>query len=437
MLAESFETGVQDSEEIFSFDDLTIRLNIRGASEYSKVSFPIRYGRYHEIETPEYIFQVDLNGEVAFIQGRGSAWPHPAEWLKRSLANDWIYYSVGSYNDVHDLIGEYYFPCLEYERNFFFRDNPFDLKIVQSAFMEWQKVAHKIKFYSRGRYPEPLHSFLHLTACADEPFLMKKAETLRRLNGGLNTILPPDSRHVDYNLIPVVIAEGCLYHCGFCRFKTDRPFSNLNQAQLVERMKQIRCFLGNTLQNFNALFLGRHDALHAENMSGAVTFAAENAYDIFHFDRSFMKGAWLFFFGSVDSLLAAKESVFAALNNLPYLTFINIGFESGDPRTLEELKKPVRVSHVKEAFSKLMDINRRYPHVEITANFVLGTDLSENHYESVLDMARNGIAHFYNKGAVYFSPLDPAASKIKLLRRFNEFKRLNRLPTFIYLVQRL
>lgn len=424
-----------DSMPSFSMDDMLITLNVKGAREFTKISYPIRYGRYHEIKTSEFIYQFNLNGEIKHIQGRTPDWPHPAEWLKRTISNDWIYYSAGSYNDVYDRIGEYYFPCLQYEKSPFFKQNPFDFKIIQKALTGWGEVIDRLRSYLKNALPEPLRMFIAQTVAKDGKRLEKRAEELQGLNGERITILPPDTRHVDYEVIPVIIAEGCRYHCGFCRFKTDHPFSQLGRSEILDRMKRIRSFLGSDLPNYNSLFLGQHDALRADH--DLLTFSAHKAYDIFEFSHSHMKEARLFFFGSVDSLLEAEDSLFNALNRLPFLTFINIGLESGDPKTMDALKKPIRISDVKRAFYRMLEINRRYKQIEVTANFVIGKDLSENHYLSILDLARKGLDHYFSKGAIYFSPLNDAASKPELLRRFNEFKRLNRLPTFIYLTQRL
>ena len=45
-------------------DDLTIITKREGAREFSKVSYPLRYGRFAEIKGPEYTFQFNLNGEI-------------------------------------------------------------------------------------------------------------------------------------------------------------------------------------------------------------------------------------------------------------------------------------------------------------------------------------------------------------------------------------
>jgi len=94
--------------ETYSLDHLSVTLNKEGAKEYVKVGFPIRYGLFSEIETEDTLFQFNLNGEIKFIQGRGPHGLSPTEWLKRTLGNDWVYYSAGDYQGFHNLIGEYY-----------------------------------------------------------------------------------------------------------------------------------------------------------------------------------------------------------------------------------------------------------------------------------------------------------------------------------------
>ncbi len=103
--------------KIYDLGDLSIAVDQEGSREYAKVSYPLRYGRFSEIRTGDHIYRFNLNGEIKFIQGRGRAWPHPSEWLKRTAGNDWIYYSAGDYSSVYDFIGEYYLPCFSYPSN--------------------------------------------------------------------------------------------------------------------------------------------------------------------------------------------------------------------------------------------------------------------------------------------------------------------------------
>ena len=426
--------------ESYHFDDLSIILNKEGSQEFSKVSYPIRYGRFSEIKTPDYVFQFNLNGEIKFIQGRRQSWPHPAEWLKHTVADDWIYYSAGGYSSVYDFFGEYYLPCLSYPSNSIITDNPFNDNAVMSALTSWQKLIVKIKELTSGSIPQKLKDFLMLVAKNDSEALRLKSHTLHNLIGGRITVLPPDTRHVDYEVIPVIVADGCLFNCGFCRVKTGHNFALRTQRNIIGQIKTLKELYNQDLCNYNALFLGQHDALYAGQE--LLEFAARNAYEIFKFERSNLRGAWLFIFGSVDSLLKSEDSLFKSLNSLPFFTYVNIGLESADPATLAVLKKPIAVETVIEAFTKMLDINRRYERIEVTANFVFGGDLPRSHLLSLFKLTRNRLSHFYNKGAIYLSPLIDGKTKVRetkreMLRKFNEVKNLSRIPTFIYLIQRL
>ena len=57
----------------YQLDHLIITLDKEGSREFSKVSFPIRYGCFSEIKTPDTIFQFNLNGEIKYIQGLGES----------------------------------------------------------------------------------------------------------------------------------------------------------------------------------------------------------------------------------------------------------------------------------------------------------------------------------------------------------------------------
>src|SRR4030042_2088747 len=97
-------------------EDITVSLNEEGSQEYAKVSYPIHYGRYAQISDREYIYQFCPGGRIKFIRGRASALPLN-EWMKRTISNDWVYYSTEGYNSVISLIGEYYILCFSYSKH--------------------------------------------------------------------------------------------------------------------------------------------------------------------------------------------------------------------------------------------------------------------------------------------------------------------------------
>ena len=426
--------------ESYQLGHLSIVLDQEGAHEFLKVSYPIRYGRFSEIRTPDHIFQFNLNGEIKYLQGRPQSSPHPEEWLKRTVGNDWIYYSAGDYRGVYDLFGEYYFPCLSYPSNSILGDRPFDDRTVKSAMRSWPRLRAETARLISNRIPRELKDFLIRVNQSDARSLRLKSRQFHRLIGGTVTVLPPDSRHVDYEVIPIIVADGCLYHCGFCRVKSGQDFAPRSRDDILEQIGNLKRFYGRDLHNYNAIFLGHHDALGAGRE--LLEFVATRAYEVLDFERSHLKEARLFLFGSPDSMLHSDASLFDCLNRLPFSTYINIGLESADAATLRALKKPVPVEKVRDAFERMMEINRTYERIEVTANFVLGGDLPPSHLPSLSELTRGKLARFYRKGGIYLSPLvgngsENGRSTREMLREFRKLKSQSSLPTFVYLIQRL
>ncbi len=426
--------------ESYPLDDLIITLDKEGSKEFSKVSFPVRYGRFSEIKTPGYIYQFNLNGEIKYIQGIGQGWPHPAEWLKRTAANDWVYYSAGDYKDIYDYFGEYYFPYLSYPSNSIIDGDPLNDHSIICAKKFFRALRARLGKFVSSPKPESVKNFLTRVMRNDEETLRRRADQLHRLIGGRVTVLPPDARHVDYDVIPIIVADGCLYRCGFCRVKTGQDFAPRRAGDIATQIKNLKRYYGKDLHNYNAIFLGQHDALSAGR--GLLEMAAQTAYELFEFERSYLKGTFLFLFGSIDSIIHSEEKLFESLDRLPFSTYINVGLESNDPATLEGLKKPVSVEQVGEAFFRISDINRRYEKVEVTTNFVFGRHLPASHLPSLLGLVGNRPHLSRNKGVVYLSPLTEEGMRDKedkreLLRRFLKLKSQSRPPMFIYLIQRL
>ena len=426
--------------ETHQLEDLIISIDKAGVHEFGKFSYPVRYGRFSEIRTPGYTFQCNRNGEIKFIEGRGRNWPQPSEWLKRTIGNDWVYYSAGDYKGVYDLIGEYYYPYLSYPSNAILGDSPFEGTGIRRALNSWAALQTRLKALIPLAAPDTLQDFLKLVAEQTPGALRAKAATLHRLIGGRVTVLPPDSRHVDYEVIPLTVAEGCLLNCGFCRVKSGRGFKPYTRASILEQIEDLKRLLDRDLPNYSALFLGQHDAL--ETGQDLIQFVAETAYRSFQFERSHTGGPFLFLFASPVSLLAARNTLFQTLDALPYSTYINVGLEAADAVTLKGLRRPVSVESVRDAFSRMLDINRTYRAIEVTANFLFSDEFSEDHFASLLELMRNRLDPTRAKGAIYLSPVVDEtrvndARRREIIRRFQEVKMHSLLPVFLYLIQRL
>lgn len=406
-----------------------------GCRTYQKLSFPVRYGQYSEIKTPAYIFQFNLNGEIKFIQGRDRNWPHPSEWLKRTVTNDWLYYSAGSYNGIYDIIGEYYYPCLPYPTNSIFNSYGIDASVKRAALRSWEGLQAELKSLMPIRRENGSAAVLTRIAHNDARTLRLRSKRHFSLTGGRVRVLPPDTRHVDYEAIPVNIADGCLYHCDFCGVKSQKEFGQRSPSNIIGQIKNLKSFYGQDIRNFNSVYLGLHDALLADTQ--LIEFAAQQAFEIFEFDRSNLNNPHLFLFGSVESILKSRESKFEMLNRLPFTTYVNLGLESVDAGTLTILGKPIPVAMVKDAFRRMLDINAAYGHIEISVNFVMGEKLPPRHLSSLMDLLRNGLDRTRSKGTVYLSPLLGTQNSREMQRQFYLVKNMSRLPVYLYLIQRL
>jgi len=458
-----------------------ITLNKRGADEYTKISFPLKYGIYSEIETSDAIIQFNLNHEIVRAKGKDRQWIQPSEWLKRTMGNDWIYYSTGGYTGVFEATGEYYLPNLPYPTNSLLGGKPLCEPSVERILSSWHQIISRSleslksrsgltglsselnqmspdpnlmdsrskwsnskgvcsgRDYCEGAYCEESYSeileFLEHALANSSKTLQQKSDALFEASGCRISVMPPDARHVDYDIIPLIISDGCLYKCRFCRVKSDKPFAVRRPEKIVEQLVKLKGIYGRDVVNYNAIFLGDHDGLNAGK--DTILFAAQAAYSSFNFGQSYIKGSSLFMFGSVDSLMNAESELFEALNSMPYKSYINIGLESADQQTLDLIGKPITSSQVQEAFMEIQRINARFDNIEVTANFIMDEELPSGHYPSFLKLVQESIERPKTKGTVYLSPLRINKPSREVLFQFNRLKRLSRLPTFLYIIQRL
>ncbi len=422
----------------FEISNLHITLDKEGARAYSKVSYPLRYGRFAEIKTPEHVFQFNLNGELKFIHGRGKNWPNPSEWLKRTITDDWTYYSTGGYDGHYDCFGEYYVPYLSYPSNSINSRDPFNEDAVLSAIKAWGRLHEKLIELDSDSIPKDITEFIDLVLLHSPDELHKRSHRIHEIIGDNITVLPPDTRHVDYDVIPIIIADGCLFRCDFCRVKSHFNFKERSRENIKEQIIRLKDFLSTDISNYNSIFLGQHDAINCS--IDLVDFAATYAFDTFELKNSNIEAANLFIFGSVESVIKSSYEVFERINKLPFQTYINIGFESADQDTLDKLGKRITKEAVEIAFAKIVDINRKFDRIEITSNFVFGPDLPHRHIDSFFRLLEKNFHHPFYKGSIYFSPLIDAWNtgwKANVKREFFKLKIKIPVPSFLYLIQRM
>lgn len=418
--------------QIFQNRDLSIELNVHGEDEYTKVSFPVKYGLFSRLETCDRILEFNLNHEIRHAKSKTNTWQHPSEWLKRTVGNDWIYYSTGGYSGVFEALGEYYLPNLQYSTNSLIGGKPFQEENIDDLVKGWYEVVTGLENIDM---PEQFSRWLNAVKQQNPKKLQDKAQKLFDITGSRVSVIPPDARHVDYNIIPINISDGCLYKCRFCKIKNHKKFTVRSQQDIDNQIKQLKKLYNSDITNFNALFLGEHDALNTPG--DLILETAQNAYHAFNFHTSYMADSYLFIFGSVDSFLNKGKTFFTKLNQLDFQTFINIGLESYDQTTLDSIGKPITREMVGQAFKKIQAINNACPNIEITCNFVMDESLPGTHYDSLMTLIRDSVNRTRPKGNIYMSPLKFGSPSREVLYDFYKLKAKSRFPTLLYIIQRL
>ena len=227
------------------------------------MSFPVHCGVYSELEMDPFIFHFNLNNEIIRAKRKNGSWSHPHEWLKRTMGNDWVYYSTGGYTGVFEATGEYYLPNFRYPTNSVLGGHPFQLEEISSLAEDWHSILTSLRdqlvflatseSFANSTYP-PLADFLMEVTAKDPPSLTRKAQKLFDIIGGRISVLPPDARHVDYNLIPLTISKGCLYKCTFCKVKNRIPFTELDRPEIDKQLHQLKPLYDRDLVNYNSLY---------------------------------------------------------------------------------------------------------------------------------------------------------------------------------------
>lgn len=455
-------------------DGIEIDFGTRGRRDWMKLSYPATYGISVKVRSGRYEFDFNLKGELKRITGRPPDWPDPSESLKRTDAGDYIYYSSFGYESARALTGGFYVPYTGHEDPAVFNERPLGQPHVAAALAAFDSLAARAAELTAGvpapgntsapGAPDPVRrcesatenenpprallssmepdtesaaralEFLAAIARNGRGALASKASRLHEIIGGPIPVLPPDAMRVDYEVIPLIVADGCLYNCRFCNFAADPFFEARPRENIDAQVAALRGFYGEDLVNFNAVVLGGNDALAAG--ADTVEHAARAAYEGFRIADSWHEGAFLFTFASAASLSGADAAFLGRLAAQPFKTFINIGLESPDAETLEMLGKPVGPEEVRAAFRRAVEINNKYENVAVTMNFVVGDELPESHYEGIKELLSSNTIR-RGLDTVYLAPLIGASSRRRTIDRLMEIKRAARPEVYLYLFQQL
>ncbi len=421
--------------ERYQLEDMEVIFDCAGRDDWGKFSFPVWYGIPVKVNWRGYSYDFNLRGGLKRLTGKMSVWPDPQSLLKRTEGNDFIYYGTTGYESSYDLIKNYYVPFNGIYDYDIFTENPLKGRHVPQALDAFDGLVEAAGRFAASALCERPRDFLKKVAVRNRGALAEEAESLHRIIGANLPVLPPDTIDVDYEVIPLIVTEGCAFNCRFCLFKSGGDFRVRSRHSIAAQIRAVKDFYGADLVNYNSVVLGQNDALAAGGE--LLTDTAEMAYDLLNLSASYHRGRpHLYIFGGADSFLSADDSLFDGLERLPFLTSINVGLESPDQQTLDMLGKPLRAENVRESFRKMQEVNRCRHNIEVSCNFVLGGDLPLRNVEAIKSLLAEEKAT-KGRGVVYLSPLIGASQRREVLREFREIKMASSLPVFIYLAQRL
>src|SRR4030042_3588791 len=129
----------------YVMDDLEIIFDIRGRDDWGKFSFPVCYGHVVKIRWEGYEFDFNLRGHLKKISGNTSVWPDPSEQIKRTDANDLLYYGIYGYENTYDLIKNYYVPYNGVYEFPLFSEKPLESPHVRKALFAFDLLIDRAK----------------------------------------------------------------------------------------------------------------------------------------------------------------------------------------------------------------------------------------------------------------------------------------------------
>ncbi|PJC73275.1 MAG: hypothetical protein CO013_07230, partial [Syntrophobacterales bacterium CG_4_8_14_3_um_filter_58_8] len=149
------------------------------------------------------------------VSGGPRVWPDPQEVLKRTDGNDLIYYGVHGYDSSYELIKNYYVPFNGVYGSDLFAENPLEGRPVRQALAGFDKLTIEAGRLAAAASCDRPRAFLLRVAAMNREGLAEEGRTLHRIMGANLPVLPPETIDVDYEVIPLILTEGCTYNCRF------------------------------------------------------------------------------------------------------------------------------------------------------------------------------------------------------------------------------
>ncbi len=422
------------ASSILKSQGITIKTYVRGRKDQTPVSYLSISGIYHQIEYKGYKLIFDLNCTVKWILGPDWAWPDPQTRIRRNLSNEWIIYSSHGYEDTFALTGTYYLPIRQNIKQWDTDNTPFQEAWFKQGLQIQEEVKTICQNIANCCEDKNIASILRTISQQDRKTLDGRYRRLQNIISGTVPILPPDTLLADYDVIPLLISEGCLYNCKFCCLKTGIDWQQRDIKDVTTQINSVKDLLGEDIINYNSVFLGQNDAFACD--ADFLLESAELALDRLDLKNSFPLGSKLFLFASPTSMIKATDKTFQKLSRLGYDSiFINCGIESTDQNTLDLLGRPTSMEEVKYAIDKAIEINSQPGPLEISLNFLIGEQLPPSHMESLSSVLQSPDRKL-PKGTIYISPLIGSAQELRHIKRqILSLKARARWNVKLYLMQ--
>ena len=405
-----------------------------GLAIHRKLSYPARYGCYHELVFPGQIYHLDLNCFPKFIQGTDSHWPHPQEWVKVTGNGDPVYYSTQGYQDIFDLTGEYYYPHPSYPTNAVYRLSSLQRHGVEAVLSQHNQCCQMAGALARRTQDRDRAEILRRFSCWSRQNITARGRNLHNIIKARIPVLPPDCRLVDYDVLPVIVSEGCLANCGFCTIKTGNEYRVRSEGEILEQVLGLQTLLREELANYCGVFLGQHDGLAVG--SDRIRQTIETVTTHLRPGTGHVRQPVVFLFGSTSSFLGLSEADLDLLGSLEYQIFMNIGLESFDQQTIEMLKKPAAAADNLSAFFRALEINRTRSGIRVSCNLVFGNRTGKKHLETIYRVLGSPSSP-QPESIIYISPLSGSFNRKNFLQTLRRIQETARMPVLPYLIQRL
>ena len=299
---------------------------------YESVSHVCFRGLFHEVAEKGIKYVTDLNGALKWVFIEESDAIYEAGSLfRRTIGGRWLIYDGSLYSESFDLTGRHYIPIpMDYQGVHVLKG---ERGLLQKALMRWDRWLDNGNGKLGGQDGEARQFFYSTKG------LRNRDIRLRGILKATVPVVPPEAIFWDYDVIPIVLADGCVSNCTFCCVKTGGEFQERSFHQIQESIRGLKRWLGDDLKNFSSLFLGQNDALYADTR--LLQDVAIYAHEEFCMDRAYVRPRGLFMFGSPLSLTKKKITDFNMIEKIPFEKIhINVGIESLDAHTLQALGRP-------------------------------------------------------------------------------------------------